>query len=68
MPPIEYDRQVFLNCPFDDDYKTLLRALAFTVLDCGLVPRLASHRADSGEVRVTSRETTSGRTAAIPRP
>ncbi|HSG38264.1 MAG TPA: hypothetical protein VLE27_01395 [Thermoanaerobaculia bacterium] len=52
MPPIEYDRQVFLNCPFDDDYKTLLRALAFTILDCGLVPRLASDRADSGEVRV----------------
>jgi hypothetical protein len=52
MPAIEFDRQVFLNCPFDDDYKTLLRALAFTVLDCGFIPRLASERADSGEVRV----------------
>jgi hypothetical protein len=47
-----FEKQVFVNCPFDDEYRPLLRALLFTVLDCGLVPRLASDRADSGEARV----------------
>jgi hypothetical protein len=47
-----FDRQVFINCPFDDDYMPLLRALIFTILDCGLVPRLASDQADSGETRM----------------
>lgn len=43
---------VFINCPFDKDYQPLLRALLFTAIDCGLEPRIASERADSGEVRL----------------
>lgn len=47
-----FDQNVFINCPFDSDYRPLLTTLLFTVLDCGLEPRIASESADSGEVRV----------------
>ncbi len=36
-----YDRRVFINCPFDNDYLPLLQAIAFAVIDCGFSPRLA---------------------------
>jgi hypothetical protein len=29
---------VFINCPFDDDYQPLLRAVIFTVYRCGFLP------------------------------
>jgi hypothetical protein len=50
--PSDFDRQVFVNCPFDDPYRPLLRALIFTLLDCGLAPRIASEEVDSGRVRI----------------
>jgi hypothetical protein len=49
--PSDFDRQVFINCPFDDQYQPLLRALIFTILDCGLTPRISSEEVDSGRVR-----------------
>lgn len=54
MPPIPdgFERNVFINCPFDDDYQPLARALTFSVLACGFEPRLATERSDSGEVRI----------------
>lgn len=51
-PSPEFTRNVFINCPFDDAYQPLLRALLFTIVHCGFVPRIASERSDSGEVRV----------------
>lgn len=48
----DFDQQIFVNCPFDKEYSPLLKALIFTILECGLVPRLASDEADSGRVRV----------------
>ena len=47
-----YDRQVFLNVPFDARYKKLLRALVFSVHECGLVARCAQEKDDGGQVRV----------------
>lgn len=47
-----FSENVFLNCPFDAEYRPLLRALIFTVLDCGLRIRIASEQADSGQVRI----------------
>lgn len=54
MPPRPdgFERNVFINCPFDDDYQPLARALIFSVLACGFEPRLATERSDSGEVRI----------------
>jgi hypothetical protein len=47
-----FERGVFINCPFDLDYLPLLQSLIFTILECGLEPRLALEEPDSGEVRV----------------
>lgn len=48
-----YEQNVFVNCPFDEEYLPLLRPLLFTILYVGLEPRIALERADSGELRLT---------------
>lgn len=47
-----YDRSVFINCPFDEGYRPLLRPLLFTILRLGFTPRIASERSNSGENRI----------------
>jgi hypothetical protein len=47
-----YELNVFVNCPFDDKYLTLLRPLLFTIVYLGYRPRIASERSDSGENRL----------------
>jgi hypothetical protein len=42
-----YDRNVFVNCPFDDDFRPILEAIVFCVIDCGMAPRLSSERLDA---------------------
>jgi hypothetical protein len=44
-------RSVFINCPFDRDYKELLCALLFAVHDCGFYARCALETQDSGQLR-----------------
>jgi len=46
------DRSVFINCPFDEAYKPLLRAGCFTILACGFAPRCALDLSDSGAIRL----------------
>ena len=46
-----FDTNVFVNCPYDDYFRPLLRPLLFTVLRAGLNPRLAAERLNSGETR-----------------
>lgn len=41
MAPTTVERSVFINCPFDRRFQPLLRAIVFTVYDCGFVPRSA---------------------------
>jgi hypothetical protein len=48
-----FDDNVFVNCPFDEDYHLLLRPLLFTIIYAGMTPRIASERLDSGEPRIT---------------
>ena len=31
MPPVSYQGSVFVNCPFDQNYRSLFDALVFTV-------------------------------------
>lgn len=45
-------KNVFINCPFDDQYVELLRPLLFTILYLDYEPRIASERLDSGEARI----------------
>jgi len=47
-----FDRSVFVNCPFDLDYRSLFRPLIFTIHSLNFRPRFALERADSGETRL----------------
>ena len=47
-----FERNVFINCPFDRDFYPLLRPLLFTVIYLGLKPRIALENADSGQPRI----------------
>ena len=48
----DFFKNVFINCPFDDDFIPLLRPLLFTIIYLGYNPRIASERQDSGEQRI----------------
>ena len=53
MPgPASYLRSVFINCPFDVEYKPLFQALTFGVAACGFAPRCALEAEDSGDIRI----------------
>lgn len=47
-----YSKNVFINCPFDDDYLPLLRPLLFTVVYLEFEPRISLESLDSGRPRV----------------
>lgn len=51
-PPAPYGRSVFVNCPFDADYLSLLHALVFSIHDCGYLARLAIEDTGGAELRV----------------
>ena len=46
-----FQKNVFVNCPFDDAYLPLLRPLLFTVIHLGFSPRIALEQLDSGRPR-----------------
>lgn len=48
----DFDSNVFVNCPFDDDYRQLLLSVVFAVKTLGFNPRLSLERNDSGETRI----------------
>jgi hypothetical protein len=48
----DFDHNVFVNCPFDKDYTTLLRPLLFTIIHLGLNPRIALESRNSGAPRI----------------
>lgn len=50
--PINYDTNVFINCPFDSEFQPLLRAIVFTVVACGFTPCLALEERDAAAVRL----------------
>ena len=47
-----FDRGVFVNVPYDSQFKSLLRPLLFCLIYAGMTPRLALERRDSGELRL----------------
>ena len=42
---------VFINCPFSDDYDSYFKAILFTVIRSGFNPRCAREDDDGGDVR-----------------
>ena len=49
---LNYDRNVFINCPFDDKYFLLLKPLVFSIVYFGFRPRISLESSDSGLVRL----------------
>lgn len=47
-----FDKNVFINCPFDSKYHSLLEPILFTIIYFGFTPQIASQTADSGEQRI----------------
>ena len=49
---ILYSKSVFVNCPFDEAYKPLFRAIVFAVFDAGFVARTSLEYDDASSIRV----------------
>jgi hypothetical protein len=47
-----YNDSVFINCPFDDDYKPILRAIVYAIYRCGFYPQTALDEDDGTELRL----------------
>lgn len=50
----DYAQSVFLNCPFDDEYKELFYAILFTVHRCGFILRCSKEFDDSSKIRINN--------------
>lgn len=50
--PATHDDNVFIDCPFDPDYRPLFEAVVFAVCDRGFFPRCALEGNDSSQVRI----------------
>lgn len=48
----EFDKNVFVNCPFDEQYRETLLAIVFALKHIDLNPRLALERVDAAETRI----------------
>jgi hypothetical protein len=52
MAASAYEYSVFINCPFDGQYRSLFEAIVFTVQDCGCIARCALEVSDASQVRI----------------
>ena len=52
MNDSEFEKSVFINCPFDNEFAPLLEAMLFCVVYAGLKPRLASESVEAGASRL----------------
>lgn len=53
MAKMSYASSVFINCPFDAEFKPVRDALTFAIYDCGFLPRCALEENNGGNVRFT---------------
>lgn len=49
---MSFEKNVFINCPFDEEYFPLLKVLLYVLKRVGLTPRISLERSDSSEVRL----------------
>ncbi len=49
---VSYDKNVFINCPFDEAYTEIFNAIVFTVHKCGFILRCAKEFDDSHSIRI----------------
>jgi hypothetical protein len=50
--PADYERNVFINCPFDAGYAAIFEAIVFAVIVCGFRALCARIKLDSSEFRL----------------
>jgi hypothetical protein len=50
--PANFERNVFINCPFDEPYKPLFNAIVFAVHEIGFRPRCALEASNAGQFRL----------------
>lgn len=48
----DFDKNVFINCPFDNDYRQLLLSIVFTTKHLGFNPQLTLQCSDSSTTRL----------------
>src|SRR4051812_14762684 len=48
----QLNKLVFINCPYDSDYRDLFRAITFAIIYCGYVPHSALEEINSGAPRL----------------
>lgn len=46
-------KSIFINCPFDDGFRPIFRAMIFTIIISGYHPRCALDSNDGAEVRIS---------------
>jgi hypothetical protein len=49
----DYDKSVFINCPFDTDFEPLFHAMVLTVASRGFIPRSARETEGRAETRIS---------------
>lgn len=49
---VSVNKNVFINCPFDESYRSLFEAVVFTTVACGYDPRCARENTDTGHRRL----------------
>ena len=52
MTAAEYSKSIFINCPFDAEYRDIFLGILFTTIYLGYNPRLALECTDSGQIRI----------------
>ena len=52
MSDEDFQNNVFVNCPYDDNYRPLQRALIFGLMKLGYEPCLAAQISNSGQLRM----------------
>lgn len=51
--PKDYEKNVFINCPFDNLYNPFFETIVFAVHDIGFRPRCAREASNAGQVRLS---------------
>lgn len=50
---MSFDKNIFINCPFDKDYiNNLLKPMLYAIIKIGFNPRLSLEVSDSGQIRL----------------
>jgi len=52
MTKLDYNEGVFVNCPFDSDYKPIFDAIIFAVFDCGFIASCTKQEQDASQIRI----------------